>query len=323
MVYISNRKDLLNYCESNNIRPEAFNEPITLKSDFVNTFDGENSYEHLLYDDEKYEDYLSSIFYTLDSPPEKLSKEERLARYDLFVHGLFYGFTSFNSELNISAGIDNISGLLDGATSFNREFIIPVGVKNVSRLFRNCKSYNQITILPTTVINVENMFEGCSAYNQTFIIPDGVKSCEGLFMNCSSYNQDTVIPDTVTDTITMFYGCVSFNSNTNIPLAELESHSYKGLNGKFNTCSSFTEPYWCMFVGCDSLNWDNVVVPGKYNTSEIRDKIYKWAFKKETGLKYIPKGDGSGLPEDAYSCKNLDEPINIPNINPFEPTSLF
>lgn len=129
MVYISSRKDLLDYCAENNILPEDFNEPVTLNSDFVNTFDGENSYEHLLYDDEKYEDYLSSIFHTLNSPPEKLSKEERLTRYDLFVHGLFYGFTSFNSELNIPAGIDNISGLLDGATSFNREFIIPVGVK--------------------------------------------------------------------------------------------------------------------------------------------------------------------------------------------------
>lgn len=37
MVYTSSRKDLLDYCKSNNIRPEDFNEPVTLPE---NAFDG-------------------------------------------------------------------------------------------------------------------------------------------------------------------------------------------------------------------------------------------------------------------------------------------
>ena len=37
IVYISSHKNLLDYCKSNNIRPEDFNEPVTLPE---NAFDG-------------------------------------------------------------------------------------------------------------------------------------------------------------------------------------------------------------------------------------------------------------------------------------------
>ena len=323
MVYISSRKDLLDYCKSNNIRPEDFNEPVTLNPDFNNTFDIENSYEYLLYDDDEYEDYLGSVANELYSLPEKLSKEERLARYDLFVHGLFYGFTRFNSDLIISDGITNISGLLDDAVSFNREIIIPHSVKYASRLFRGCTSYNQFTVLPNSVIDIRYMFEGCKSYNQSFVIPEGVDNCAGLFCECSSYNQDTSIPDTVTNTYNMYYNCESFNSVTNIPLAELTVHQSSESSAPFSKCDTYIEPYWCMFKGCKSLSWDRVIIPVGYDTPESRDKIYKWCFEGYCGLKPIDSSLGPSFPEDAHSCKGLNEPIEMPVINPFESTSLF
>lgn len=61
MVYISNRKELLDYCKNNNIRPQDFNEPVTLNPDFDNLFIYENSSEYLL-DDEAYAKHSQDVW---------------------------------------------------------------------------------------------------------------------------------------------------------------------------------------------------------------------------------------------------------------------
>lgn len=71
----------------------------------------------------------------------------------------------------------------------------------------------------------------------------------------------------------------------------------------FTPYNPLTEPYWCMFTGCNSLDWNKVTLFGKYNTPEIRNKVYKWVFKTEMDLNSIPK-------EDACGTSNFDKELN-------------
>lgn len=228
MVYISSRKDLLDYCKKKCLNPGGFNEPVTLNSDFNNLFDGKKSCEYLLNDEDylRHSEYLDDTWDDWDDEDDedfeynpvkghfcdngKLSRAEREELYDLWSNGLFGGFTSFNSEIIISPEVKNISGLLKGATSFNRALNIPEGVEDVSWLFSDCDFYNQIPTFPSTVTNMQYAFMNCKHFNQCFIIPDGVRNCEGLLVECIRYNQPTSIPSSVENCTYMFEGCVFF-----------------------------------------------------------------------------------------------------------------
>lgn len=284
MVYISSRKDLLDYCKKKCLNPGGFNEPVTLNSDFNNLFDGKKSCEYLLNDEDylRHSEYLDDTWDDWDDEDDedfeynpvkghfcdngKLSRAEREELYDLWSNGLFGGFTSFNSEIIISPEVKNISGLLKGATSFNRALNIPEGVEDVSWLFSDCDSYNQIPTFPSTVTNMQYAFMNCKHFNQCFIIPDGVRNCEGLLVECIRYNQPTSIPSSVENCTYMFEGCVFFFYNQKTII----SYGVKD-------CSH-------MFEGCDSYNQD----------TEIPDSVTKTSYM-------------------FYGCKTFNSNTNIPS----------
>lgn len=341
MIYISNRKELLDYCKSNSIRPSRFNEPVTLRPDFENLFDGEESYEYLLNDDRywRHSDYIWDDWdgwddlindETFEYNPAKghfcdtghLSEEQRKELYDLRANGLFGGFTSFNSEIIISPGVKNISGLLKGATSFNRVLNIPEGVEDISWLFSGCDSYNQIPVFPSTVMTMKYTFMNCVHFNQCFVIRYSVRTCEGLLSGCIRYNQPVSIPPSVENCTYMFNDCVLYNQKTII------SYGVKDCSHMFEGCDSYNQnteipksvkKITHMLYGCKNFNsntnipawmidWSQDLIPSKPveipSVQDITSDIFK--------------DDSSGFPKDAYSYKNLDE-----TTNPFESTRLF